>query len=52
MHNNRAIYVVYYDQHDWDQLFKSDPWREHLSEEDWNLLPDDREVQRAEMRCD
>ncbi len=52
MHNNRAIYIDCYDQHDWDELFKRDPWRENISEEDWNLLSDDREEQRAEMRCD
>jgi hypothetical protein len=51
MRNNRAIYIESYDEHDWDELFKSDPWIENISEEDWNLLPDDKEVQRAEMRC-
>jgi hypothetical protein len=51
MYKNTDIFVEYYDEHDWEELFKSDPWRENLSEEDWNLLPDDREVQREEMRC-
>jgi hypothetical protein len=52
MHYNGTIYVENYDEHDWNELFKKDPWRENISEEDWKLLPDDREVERAGMRCD
>ncbi len=51
MRNNRVIYIENYDEHDWEELFKSDPWRENIYKEDWNLLPDDREVQREEIRC-
>lgn len=40
-----------FDEIDWQELFKCDPWREHISEEDWLLLPDEIEDYKAEMRC-
>jgi len=46
----KTIFVSEYDNCDWEELFKSDPWRDSLSEEDWLLIPDDLE-DKAEVRC-
>lgn len=51
MNKNITRLVHDFDEIDWQELFKCDPWREHISEEDWLLLPDEIEDYKAEMRC-
>ena len=51
VNKNLTRLVHDFDEIDWQELFKRDPWRDHLSEEDWLLLPDQIEDYKAEMRC-
>ena len=51
MDDKKTVLVNIYDQTDWQELYKQDPWKEHLAEEDWLLADLGYEEDKDQTRC-